>query len=81
MDVDSHSISNNKDSPELLDVPQVVANCDIMAHSPIVAMDVSHDMVNCKNSLKNVDTPFNISNLKSCRRKKPSTMRDDFLWT
>jgi hypothetical protein len=81
MDVDSYSISNNKDCPELLDIPQVAAKCDIMVHPPIVAMDVSHDMVNCKNSLKDVDTPFNISNLKSYRRKKPSTMRDDFLWT
>jgi hypothetical protein len=33
-----------------------------------------------KNSLKDVDTSFSISNLKSSRRKKPSTRSDDFLW-
>jgi hypothetical protein len=49
-------LSNNKDSPELLDVPQVAAKCDIVVHPPIVAMHVAHDMVNCKNSLKDVDT-------------------------
>jgi hypothetical protein len=81
MDVNSCSVSNNEVSPELLDVPQVMAKCVIVVHPPIVAMDVSHYMVNCKNSLKDVDTSFSISNLKSSRRKKPSARSDDFLWT
>jgi hypothetical protein len=34
-----------------------------------------------KNSLKDVDTSFSVSNLKSSRRKKPSARSDDFLWT